>query len=278
MAYRMLVIDLDGTLLREDKTISDENAEAVRQAHARGVTIVLATGRATVGARYALERLAPAAGEYLVTFNGAMTTNLVTGQSLAVHELTRADYDAIAAFLAGHGLFTYAFSRTRSLAPAPHPIIEAEARFNTIQTSVIDFASLPPDTPLIKVMATGDPNQVEAVLRSIPPDWQNRYQAVRSAPFLLEFLHPLAGKGQAVRALCRQLAIPASDVIGIGDADNDTDLVRWAGLGIAMGNATESLLAVADHVTASNEDDGLAKAIRRFVLADLPCSGKLKPS
>ena len=130
----------------------------------------------------------------------------------------------------------------------------------------------PPD----QGQATGDPNQGEPF--AVDPQGLGKpLQAVRSAPFFCEFLHPLAGKGQAVRALCRQLTIPASDVIGIGDADNDTDLVRWAGLGIAMGNATESLLAVADHVTASNEDDGLAKAIRRFVLADPPCSGKLKP-
>ncbi|NLO35540.1 MAG: HAD family phosphatase [Clostridiaceae bacterium] len=274
----MLVIDLDGTLLKEDKTVSDENAEAIRRAHAHGVTIVLATGRPPVGARRVLERLAPAAGEYLITFNGALTTDLGNGRHLAVHELSRSDFDTLAGYLAKRGLFAYAFSRDRCLAPAPHPIVDAESRFNTIQAAVIDFSRLAPDTPLIKIMATGEPEHLDAVWHSIPPDWHGRYQVVRSAPVLLEFLHPSASKGQAVRSLCRQLAIPAADVIGIGDAGNDTDLVAWAGLGIAMGNATPALRAIADHVTATNEEHGIAQVIEQFILAGQPCPGKQKSS
>lgn len=271
MPYKMLVVDLDGTLLRDDKTISEENVRAIQDAHNCGLAVVLATGRPPVGARHALSRLAPAANEYLISYNGALTTDLQTGQILAVHELTRRHFDMLAPYLQQRNLYCYAFSRDICLAPAPHPIIEAEHAFNGIDTAVVDFARLPPDEPFIKIMATGDPDQLVRVHRQLPAEWLKAYQVVQSAPVLLEFLNPLAGKGQAVQALCRHLGFSAQDVICIGDAGNDMDMVAWAGLGVAMGNAVESLRELADHITDTNENHGIARVIQRFVFPQDPC-------
>ena len=130
MPYRMLVVDLDGTLLRDDKTISEENVRAIQSAHDCGLAIVLATGRPPVGARHALSRLSPAANEYLITYNGALTTDLRTGRIMAVHELTRQNFDELAPYLRQRDLYCYAFNRDTCLAPAPHEIIEAEHAIN----------------------------------------------------------------------------------------------------------------------------------------------------
>jgi hypothetical protein len=267
----MLVVDLDGTLLRDDKTISEENVRAIQDAHDCGLAIVLATGRPPVGAHHALSRLSPAANEYLITYNGALTTDLRTGRILAIHELTRRDFDLLAPYLRQRGVYCYAFSRDICLAPEPHEIIEAEQAFNGIDTAIVDFDRLPPDEPFVKIMATGDPDLLARIHRQLPAEWLKAYQVVQSAPILLEFMSPRAGKGQAVQDLCRQLGISAQDVICVGDAGNDMDMVAWAGLGVAMGNAVEALRALADHITDTNENNGIAQVIRRFIFQPDPC-------
>jgi hypothetical protein len=267
MHIRLLVCDLDGTLLRDDKSISAENRRAVKQAWQHGIQVVLATGRPPVGARDALAALAPAAGRYLITYNGALIQDLTDDVILAEHVLTRSDYDRIAAFAAANDLFCYAFSRDTCLTPRPHPIIDSERAINGIATAQVDFAQMAADSPLIKVMVTGEPAELERFRHLIPPDWHLDYNIVGSAPILLEFLSPVASKGQAVRALADRLSLDREQVVCIGDAGNDADMLAYAGLGVAMGNATDDIKTLADVITSSNEEHGVARLIEQRLLA-----------
>lgn len=266
MKKSLLVLDLDGTLLRNDKSVSAENRLAVRLAREKGVIVVLATGRPAIGTRSVQIDLDNGRDEYLITYNGALTLNQITGGIIAAHWLTRLDFDRIAAFIRARGLFCYAFSQDTCLAPEWHEIIDIERQVNGIETRLADFGAMPTGEPLYKIMATGTPAGLDEAMAAVPADISADYSIVRSAPLLLEFLHPLASKGQAVRELAGRLSIGRQSIICIGDAGNDADMIRFAGLGVAMGNATDDIRAIADFVTLSNEEHGVARVIRQFLL------------
>ena len=107
----------------------------------------------------------------------------------------------------------------------------------------------------------------EEVLENIPKDLFDKYTIVRSAPFFLEFLNKNANKGTALEALCNTINIPLSKSIAVGDEENDQHMIKMAGLGVAMGNARDSIKEIANYVTCSNNEHGVAKVIDKFILA-----------
>jgi Cof subfamily protein (haloacid dehalogenase superfamily) len=100
----------------------------------------------------------------------------------------------------------------------------------------------------------------------MPPELTERYTVVKSAYDFLEILHPDAGKGRALATLAAHLGVPSDRIMAIGDQENDLVMLEFAGVGVAMGNAIDTVKAVANHVTTSNNEDGVAVAIERYVL------------
>jgi Cof subfamily protein (haloacid dehalogenase superfamily) len=118
----------------------------------------------------------------------------------------------------------------------------------------------------IKIMFIDEPEILEKVIDKLPADIYKKYTVVRSAPFYLEFLNLNANKGLGVDALAKKLNIKQSEVICIGDAGNDMHMVEYAGLGVAMENAFPELKEIANYVTLSNENHGVAHVINKFIL------------
>lgn len=264
--FKMLVLDLDGTLLGSDKSVSPENAQAVARAREKGLLVVLATGRPPIGTDQARADLGADIDEYLVTYNGALIQNALSGETLYEHTITPADYLDIAALARSRGLFCYAFDEIYCLTPSMHEIVDWESRTNCCEIRVVDFKQMDPAKRLHKAMVTGTPEQLDQAQAAIPADFRQRFSIIRSAPDLLEFLNPLASKGQAVHELASLLGISREEIICIGDSGNDEDMILYAGLGVAMGNATDAIKAVADYVTRHNDSHGVAHAINKFVI------------
>lgn len=263
--YKLIAIDIDGTLLGSDGLVSGENIRALEQARGCGVHIVLATGRPPMGIARIRAQMSDPPDEYLIAFSGALTRQIRTGVIVSSHTITTGDYIEIAAFAESVGLQHYGYQEDAVLAPVLHPIVLWESDVNGVGAIQADLAGLDPQMPLMKVMATGEPDQVRFALTKIPAALAARFSIVSSAPNLLEFHNPLATKGQAVHDLASSLGIARQEVICIGDSGNDLDMVRYAGLGVAMGNASVEIRAVADYITVSNDDHGVAEVIGRFV-------------
>ncbi len=264
--YRMLVMDLDGTLLNSDKAVSPENARAVARARQMGLKVVVATGRPPIGTRQAQASLGQAGVDYLITYNGALTEELASGQTIALHTITVADYLDVAAFAQTQNLFCYCFAKTACLTPEPHETPDLEGRVNGIDVQLIDFTQIDPREPLVKIMVTGRADELDRCQASVPPALARRFMVARSAPILLEFMHPQASKGQAVGDLAGRLGIRREEIICIGDSGNDVDMIRFAGLGVAMGNATAEVRIAADYVTLACDDHGVAHALGQFLV------------
>ena len=115
-------------------------------------------------------------------------------------------------------------------------------------------------------MMVADPEVLTAAINQLPESLYTLYTVVQSAPFFLELMNPNSNKGTGVAMLAEHLGLDASEVICMGDAGNDHHMIKYAGLGVAMGNATDDIKAIANHVTDTNDNDGVAKVIEEFVL------------
>lgn len=264
--YKLIFVDLDGTLLRDDKTISQNDIEAIRLARQRGLRVMIATGRPTKGAERYLNAIGYDDGDLLISNNGASILSLPDFEIKDLKPINVGDHRYIDKFLSEQGLEHYSFDTTACLSERLHEFTEWEKQANGIEIKLVDFSKLEENRQLLKIMAFGQPQEIEAAMQAVPKRISQNYAVVRSADILLEFLHPLATKGNAVKTVAGWLGVKREDVICIGDSGNDLDMIEYAGLGIAMGNATPEILAAAEKITDSNEESGIAAAINKYVL------------
>ncbi|MEW7865937.1 sugar-phosphatase [Aeromonas diversa] len=266
--YKLIALDMDGTLLNHQKQISARNKAAIAAARQQGVTVVLASGRPLEGMSAYLEELGMTGEEdYVICYNGTLVQRAADRSVIRSQSLRGRDASHIASLAAGLGVNVHAFSPVRGLiTPALNHYTEHESRLNDLPITLLDFAELSPEEEILKVMLVDPPELLAPAIARLPAELHREYTVVQSAPFFLEIMNRESHKGAGVAALAEHLGLTQGQVICMGDAGNDSHMIEYAGLGIAMGNATEELKAMADHITASNDEDGVALAIERFVL------------
>lgn len=266
--YRLLALDIDGTTLNSQHKISPRVVEAISQAKAAGVEVVFASGRPVEGIMMHLETLGlNQDGQFVISYNGALVQKIGSNLILGNLQVYGKDAKKIANQAYSLGVNVHAFSLKRGLiTPAVSRYTEHEAFMNDIPWTTLDFNELDDDEPLIKVMMIDEPEKLEPAMAGLPSEFYQQYSILRSSPFFLEFMHPDAHKGNGVAALAEYLNIPREEVICVGDAGNDHQMLRWAGLGIAMGNADVETKALADAITGTNDEDGVAQVIEKYIL------------
>lgn len=265
--YKLIALDMDGTLLNNENKISSANYEAIQQARENGVKIVLASGRPLVGFKKYLEELDLISKEdYAVAFNGALVQSSEGGEIISKTTLTLDDYKYLYELSKELKVNIHALTETTVISPKDNKYTRHEADMNGISIEISKVSDVPYDTTIVKVMFIDDPEIIEEVVKKIPESVSDKYTIVRSAPFFLEFLNKSVNKGAGVAALAKRLNIRQEEVICIGDAGNDIHMIKYAGLGVAMGNAFPEVKKVANFITKTNEEDGVAHVINKFVL------------
>jgi Cof subfamily protein (haloacid dehalogenase superfamily) len=144
-----------------------------------------------------------------------------------------------------------------------------EATLNNIPVVSMNYEDINENINFCKVMLIDEPELIEEVITKIPKEFHDKYTIVRSAPFFLEFLNKETNKGKALKALCEYLNIDPSEVMAIGDEENDLSMLEYAGYKIAMDNANVKLKNIATYITASNNDEGVGKVVEKLVLNKL---------
>lgn len=267
---RLIALDLDGTLLRGDRTVGPRSIDALRAAHARGVEIVLASGRMTP----AMERTAEALGldSFLISYNGAAACGRMSqGRERLFHRPLRADVAReLYAFAQERGLqVNYYLDDVIVSEDGPHlrPWIEiyrerTGSPYRFVE-SLEDYLHREP-TKLLMVM---DP----ALREDIAKHWQarlgTRATVLKTDPEYLEFLAPGATKGEAVSFIASELEIKPSEIMAMGDGENDVSMLQLAGWPVAPANAGPHAKAAAKAVTLNDhEHDAVAEAVEKWVL------------
>lgn len=265
--FKLIALDMDGTLLNEDKKISEENYLAIKKAKEKGVKVVLATGRPIKGIERYLDKLGLISNEdYCVTYNGSLVVNTGTKEVLTQVLLNSEDVHYLYDLSKKLDINIHALTTSGCITPELSKYTELEIKMNEIPFTEIDFHTIDDTTSVVKVMFVGEENKLSSVIENLPEEVYEKYTVVRSAPYFLEFLDKNVNKGAGVKSLAEKLGINQHEVICVGDAGNDIHMIEYAGLGVAMGNAFPEAKKVANYITYSNEEDGVAHVIDKFIL------------
>jgi Cof subfamily protein (haloacid dehalogenase superfamily) len=261
---RLIALDLDGTLLNTALKLSERNAEAVRRALDRGVKVVLATSRWFGLAKRTADRLGT--DSPLVCSNGAVIRRPQDETEL-LH--LRLDRDVASEVVAlgderGWEMFTTiddaTFMRARPGAPESLP--------GGLRTSERQADELARGQPTAVLVFGSD--AVEKISQRLLPAYDGRAKFSVNRPINLPpyvvLTHQDADKASALEIVCREVDVPLSEVMAMGDSESDLSMLRAAGLGIAMDNSPDEVKRAAAHVAPSNDNDGVAWAIQRFAL------------
>ena len=269
---QLVAIDLDGTLLRDDKSLSQENVDAIKEAIEQGVQVVICTGRTLPSIQYLSKQLPQGHGdEYLILQNGAVIHQLPDLN--IVHEtiLTEGDRQAI------YDIFKeYRSEEVQMVAFDPdklylvddetaNPTVVQDAKTLSTDITLAKFEEVLNLETLYKIVVFGGVEFIDDYLEKIPNDLYEQVHIVRSLPVAIEFIPKLANKANGLNALIQQLDIKAENIMTIGDELNDYEMVKMAGLGVAMENGHPEVKRVADELTLTNNENGVAHAIRKFV-------------
>lgn len=273
MTVKLIAVDMDGTLLRSDKTVSERSAEALRGALNRGVAVVPATGRV---ARMLPGQVAELRGvRYAITSNGALVRDLQTQKALYRNLMTMQQAKRLMALFDAYGLFAEVYCDGIAYA----------------QSSMLDLAVKAglPDNILRYILASQqlvDDLAAQVARQSFPPEKVNLpyvplelraqlREKILSIPGLtvtssgmenLEINASSCSKGEALKFLCTMLSISPSQVMAVGDSDNDISMLRCAGVAVAMENSLPAVKEAANFVTGTNDGDGVAFAVEKLVL------------
>ena len=266
--FKIVAIDLDGTLFDNKKNISEENKEAIKKAKELGVKIVVTTGRPLSGVMPTLKELGLTTNEdYAIIYNGAKVFNVGTNEVIFSSSMNGRDVKDL--FNEAMNLKTHfhAFRMNEELITHDkNPYTDIEASINHIEDHLFDFTKLNDTDLFIKAMMVDSEENVTRVMNEVNPDFATKYSMVRSSPIFLEFLNKSTDKGKALIALAKYLNIDITDTIAIGDQGNDLPMILVAGCGIAMENASEEVKSKANFVTLDNESSGVAYAINKLIL------------
>lgn len=269
MAIKLIAIDMDGTLLLPDHTISPAVKQAVAAARQKGVKVVLTTGRPYAGVhRYLKELQMDQDGDFCITYNGALVQKASDGSTVAQTALSYDDYRFLEQLSREVGSHFHALDRN-TLYTANRDISYYTVHESFIATIPLVFCEaekMDRDIQLLKVMMIDEPAILDQAIARIPADVKEKYTVLKSAPYFLEILDKRVNKGTGVKSLADALHIKPEEIMTLGDQENDIAMLEYAGIGVAMDNAIPSVKAVADFVTKSNVEDGVAWAIEKFVL------------
>ncbi len=264
--YKLIALDMDGTLLNSEKKVSDKTKEALKYATDKGVKVVIATGRPIDGVERYLEELdLVSENDYVLSFNGALVRNAKTKEAITRDVIKGSDYKYLYEISKDLGVNIHAFSLYGCHTPKMSKYSEVEAELNEINIGIKPVEEVDSEEDIVKVMMVDEPEILDKAVRNLPKEVYNKYTVVRSTPYFLEFLSKSCNKGEGLRKLAEYLNIKQDEIIACGDAENDHHMIEYAGLGVAMGNGTEETKKIANFITKTNNEDGIAHVIYEFI-------------
>ncbi len=265
--YKLVVLDIDGTLVNSDKIITEKTKEYIKKATEKGAKIIIASGRTPYGIlplakEIELEKI----GGYILAYNGGMCINCETMEVLYETDIAHTEMPKIYEYAKEHNIPLMTYNKDNLyISTEETKYIELEARLNNLKVIKSDdfVKDITFDFP--KTLFTDDGEILakhEPIIREMLP----HLEVFRSEPFFLEICPPNIHKATGIAKVIEILGIKQEEVIAIGDGFNDVTMIKYAGLGVAMGNAHDDIKAIANHVTLSNDEDGVCKVIEEFIL------------
>ncbi|MGN1281714.1 MAG: Cof-type HAD-IIB family hydrolase [Succinivibrio sp.] len=274
--FKVIALDLDDTLLRSDKSISDNTITTLQKAQSQGFSIAIATGRHPKSAVLYMQTLGCLnENSYAVCFNGAGVVRLSeyvnSGRDIGFPMVYKETAPSslirqVALFAHDKGCVVHGYSVTRGLLVENHnPHTQREIDNGRVGFTDIDFTTLDDTEEFFKVLVVGPKETLDRIRGELPEEFTSFFAVVRSEANYLEFIPNHATKGTALAHLCEKLGYRTENAMAFGDAENDLAMIRTAGLGVAMKNGFDIVKREADVITLTNDEDGVAELVKKYL-------------
>jgi len=272
---KAILLDIDGTLTNDDKVITERTRDALLRAQSKGVILVLASGRANMGLTGFADVLDMKNNNgVFVCFNGAKAMNYQTGEVYFQQVLTADqgkrvlehmhNFEVCPIYDKGAYMYLENAFFTIQRDGEPWTIAEYEAHNNNYLLCEVKDNAAFMDWELNKILVAGQPEYLQEHWQEMAAPFEGELSSMFTAPFYYEFTPLGVDKTRALKETFSVLGIDASEVIAFGDAQNDLSMLKWAGTGVAMGNAVDEVKEASDYVTLSNNEDGIAAALEKL--------------
>lgn len=264
---KLLALDLDGTLLNNKKEISEENFSALMMARKAGVQVVINTGRPYVSTKIYQQQLELVkADDYCICLNGGLIRT-GKGEVLLEKSLTFDEVMEITTVARQSDLPCDIIGSDKSYAIEFGRTSKVSFVNNMLQFVPTNVEMLPRDVVFNKVILSADSEELDFALSQFDVHFCEKFEIYKTRDVFLEIMPKGVNKASGLAFLCQKLGIDSSEVLAMGDEDNDISMLRWAGLGIATANANQTAQAAAKILsTLTNDENSVAEAIKKYVL------------
>lgn len=262
----IIALDLDGTLTNDRKEITPRTRELLITLQRKGARVCLASGRPPYGMRPLAEQLCMADyGGVLLCYNGGYVEECSTGKVLTERHIDEFLLPRLIEWQQETGMTLMTYHEDKIYTEHPDdPYVAQSSRNNKMRVvGVKDFLHDVP-RPINKCLMVGSPELVRQWEGYMAGEMQGRMHILHSTPYFIELLPLGIDKGIALNSLLSHYGMSADRLIAFGDSHNDIDMLTTAGIGVAMGNAEEEVKSAADHITLSNEEDGVYHFLLRY--------------
>ena len=278
MSIKVIIMDVDGTLTNTQKVITPKTKEALLKAEEQGAILVLASGRPTSGLLdIAKELKMDQHHGLLVAYNGSKVIDCETMETLFNQALSVEEGKAVLEHMKkfekvrpmidkGEYMFVNnVYDNMIQFNGAPFDVIQYESRGGKFKLCEVDDLAEFVDFELNKILTTSDPEYLQAHYQEMMEPFKESLSCMFTGPFYFEFTAQGIDKAKALDTVLIPKGYKREEMIAFGDGHNDASMVRYAGIGVAMANAVQDLKDIADEVTLSNDEDGIAATLAKYM-------------
>ena len=266
MTYKMLVLDMDDTLLTDDHKISVQNKEMILKAQQKGIYVILASGRPTSAMTpFAKELELDIHNSYMISFNGAVISTAKEGKIIFKQTLSKAQIHDLYDFSIKSKTDIITYLNDEIISETDSEYIQIEKNITGLYHNKVPNFCEAVTSDVAKCILLEEPlylKKVEKQLKTAMP----HLSVTMSKPFFIEVAQNGIDKATSLKQLAQRLKIHQREIIAIGNAGNDLTMIEYAGLGIWVDNVTPKLRNKADVIVASNNNNGVAEAIQKYIL------------
>lgn len=269
MEYKAIALDIDGTLTNSKKEISKKTKEAVMEAAKRGVKIIVASGRPIPG----IMKIASAlklkeVGGYILSYNGGLILDCKTGEVIRRETIPTEYYYTIVNTVRKSGVAVLTYDQKGIITEWPDDeYVQIEAKINHIPVRhVSQLEQRAAEDPVVKFLVVGHPKDLKPVYEKLNQKLDGAVNIFFSEPYFMEITPQGIEKASSLELLLDQIGIDRRHLMACGDGFNDIQMLQYAGLSVAMGNAQPETKEFADYIAPDNDHDGVADAIHKFIL------------
>lgn len=266
MNYKILVLDIDGTLVNFKKEVTENTKKAIRGIQEKGVVVVLASGRPVCGIeKVAREIELEKYGGYLVAYNGGKVINFKTKEVIYEKTMSERYIPSLYNFASKNDVAIITYDEPTAITnKADDEYVLLETGINGLKIKQVDDFISEITEPVTKCLIVGEGDKLAKLEIEANELFGEELNVFRSEAYFLEITPQNIDKAYSLGKLLEHLSLSKEQMIACGDGFNDISMIDYAGMGVAMANAKDSVKEVANFITVSNNEDGIVKVIERF--------------